>query len=218
MLKHIGKIKDTGTGYVDIRVPIEKTWIFDKQEITECYVIFNDGRTITARQRKKAYAIIKDIALWSGYEPEEAKELLKYEMVVKTGCEYISLSDCTVSQAREYISFLVDFCLENDVPVSEPLFNNCEDIGRYLYACLIHRKCAICGAHADIHHVDRVGMGRNRKKIIHEGMEAIALCRHHHLEAHNNEAELFHKFRVYGIELDEYLCKKLKLKGVNEAE
>ena len=62
-----------------------------------------------------------------------------------------------------------------------------------------------------MHHVDRIGMGRDRKTIVHVGMRAIALCREHHIMAHNNEATLFEKYHIYGIKLDEYLCKKLKL-------
>ena len=30
-------------------------------------------------------------------------------------------------------------------------------------------------------------------------------------EAHRHEKELFDKYKIYGIELDEYLCTKLKL-------
>ena len=208
-----GHITEYGDTYVKIIVPTEQTYDFDRKQITDCDVHFWDGRSISPDQRKKAYAILNDISVWSGHEPEFLKEWFKYSLIAQTGGEYFSLSDCSMTQAREYISYLIDFCLRMDVPTAKPLLEYTEDIGRYLYSCLIRRKCAICGAPADIHHVDRVGMGRNRKTIIHEGMEAVALCRRHHMEAHQNEAELFHKYRIYGIKLDAYLCSRLKMKG-----
>lgn len=63
----------------------------------------------------------------------------------------------------------------------------------------------------EIHHVDRIGMGRNRNKINHLGLRAIALCRKHHDETEIRERELFEENHIYGIKLDKYLCKVLKL-------
>ena len=110
-----------------------------------------------------------------------------------------------------FISYLINFCFANDVPTRDTLLHNCEDIYKYLYMCLEHRKCAICNAPAEIHHVDRIGMGRNRNKINHLGLRAIALCRKHHDETEIRERELFEENHIYGIKLDKYLCKVLKL-------
>ena len=208
-----GQVTEYGDGYIMVVVPMDNTCEIERMEITECEVQLWDGRSISPDQRKKAYALLNDISAWSGHAQEYLKEWFKYALLAETGGEYFSLSDCTMTEAREYISYLIDFCLRANVPTQKPLLEHTEDIGRYLYACLANRKCAICGAPADVHHVDRVGMGRNRDDIIHEGMEAIALCRRHHMEAHQNEATLFHKYRIYGIKLDAYLCRLLKLKG-----
>ena len=208
-----GRVTEYGDGYIMVAVPMDNTYEIERMEITECEVQLWDGRSISPDQRKKAYALLNDISAWSGHAQEYLKDWFKYALISETGGEYFSLSDCTMTQAREYISYLIDFCLRANVPTQKPLLEHAEDIGRYLYACLANRKCVICGAPADVHHVDRVGMGRNREDIIHEGMEAIALCRRHHMEAHQNEAALFHKYRIYGIKLDAYLCRLLKLKG-----
>ena len=45
-----------------------------------------------------------------------------------------------------------------------------DDIDDYVLACLTQKKCVICGKPADLHHCEAVGMGRNRKEIIHEGI------------------------------------------------
>ena len=115
------------------------------------------------------------------------------------------------SVARDFISYLIDFCFYQNIGTRDTLLNVTDDIGRYLYSCLENRKCAICNAPGEVHHVDRIGMGRDREQIVHIGLKAICLCRKHHDEAHRHEKELFDKYKIYGIELDEYLCTKLKL-------
>jgi hypothetical protein len=101
----------------------------------------------------------------------------------------------------------------HSIPCYDTLLNRTDDIGGYLYLCLKHKKCAICGGKADLHHFDAVGMGRNRKEIIHEGMRCLPLCRKHHCECHNIGQLSFNKqYHIYGIKLDRFLCEKLKLK------
>ena len=48
-----GLIQNVSDGYVTVVVPVDKEYIIEKQDITECEVRFDDGRTITAEQRKK---------------------------------------------------------------------------------------------------------------------------------------------------------------------
>jgi hypothetical protein len=74
--------------------------------------------------------------------------------------------------------------------------------------------CAICNKKAEVHHVDVVGMGANRNKIVHLGMRAIALCRKHHNEAHTRGQAFFDDYHVYGIKLDQYLCDKLRMNTI----
>ena len=170
-----------------------------------------DGRELSPLQRDKIYATIRDIASWSGHAPEELKEYLKFDFCKKDGRDMFSLSDVDMTTAREFISYLIDFCFRNAVPTKKSLIERTDDIGRYLYLCLEHRKCALCNEKAEVHHVNRVGMGRDRERIVHEGLLAVALCRTHHSLAHAGERELFEKYHIHGIRLDKYLCKKLKL-------
>lgn len=205
----IYKIKDNQA----IIVASVDPYMIERQKITRCMVRYDDGRHITADQRKKAYAIIGDIAEFTGNVPEWEKELQKYFYIERYGEEYFSLSDCTVTQARDFISFLIDFCFENDIGTRDTLLNNTDDINRYLYSCLANRKCAVCNGKAEIHHCEgsKVGMGFNRRKIDNVGRYAIALCRKCHNRAHNDEKGFFEKNHIYGIRLDEYLVKKLGL-------
>lgn len=173
----------------------------------------DDGRTLSAEQRRKIFAIIRDISLWSGHSPEYLRQYLTWDFISLTGRDWFSLSDVDRTTAREYISYLINFCFHHDVPSKDTLLHQTDDIGRYLYLCLEHCKCAVCNRRAEVHHVDRIGMGRDREQIVHEGLLAIALCREHHEEAHRREKEFFEDNHIYGIRLDAYLCRCLNLKG-----
>lgn len=161
---------------------------------------FDDGRHISVEQRKKAYATIRDIADWAGYLPEEMKEHLKYEHMIRTGDAYFSLSNCSMDTAREFINTILEFSLENGVPLTDDALNRTDDIGRYLYYCIMHRKCAICGRDGEIHHEDAIGMGNNRKRIDDSSYRKICLCREHHTAAHQMGVKRFREmYKVYGI-------------------
>ena len=210
----VGFIHSFNENCAKVIVPLSKPYILDKQNIRKCEVRFDDGRTISAEQRKKAYAIIGDIAEWSGHTPPEfEKDLLKNDFIKTFGIEYFSLSNCTMTTAREFINFLIDFCFENNISTCDTMLNRTDDIKYYLYSCIANRKCCICNEKAEIHHCEgsKVGMGFNRNEISNLGRSAIALCRKHHNQAHSSEKEFFEKYHVYGIKLDEYLLKKVKL-------
>lgn len=185
--------------------------VIDKQ-IGSVEIRLDDGRTISADQRKKIFAILREISLWCGHDPEYLRTYLQWDFCAVSGSEWFSLSDVDMTTARLFINHLIEFCFSHNVPTRDTLLNRSDDIDRYLYLCLLHRKCAICNADAEIHHVDRVGMGRDRKTIIHKGMKAIALCREHHQQAHVDEKKLFEDNHVYGIELNDILCNALGLK------
>lgn len=213
MIENVGYIQDIKDRYAVVVVPITETYTFEKKNITECRVVFDDGRRISALQRKKAYATIRDIADYTGDIPEYMKEFLKYSFIEKYGGNDFSLSDCTMTEATNFISYLIDFCFENNIGTRDTLLNRTDDIGHYLYSCLANRKCVICNGKGEIHHCEgsKVGMGFNRNEINNIGRRAICLCRKHHSQAHLSEKDFFEKYCVYGIKLDEYLCKKLKL-------
>lgn len=165
---------------------------------------FDDGRHISVEQRKKAYATIRDIADWAGYLPEEMKEHLKYEHMIRTGDAYFSLSNCSMDTAREFINTILEFALENGVPLSEDALNRTDDIGRYLYCCIRHKKCAICGKDGEIHHEDAIGMGNDRKRVDDSDYRKICLCREHHTAAHQMGVKRFREmYKVYGIVVKE---------------
>ena len=207
-----GYITDINEQSIVIQAPADVAYVIDKQ-VKECDILLRDGRTITRDQQKKAYALMRDISLWSGHTPDEIKELAKYDYLAKYGGEMFSLADCSVTFARGFIDYLVEFCLIHDIPCQDSLITLCEDIRRYLYLCLIHKRCCVCGKKTQLHHVDAVGMGYNRNEIVHVGKRAEALCFKHHRECHDIGQKTFdEKYHVFGIEIDNIIANKYKLK------
>ena len=192
--------KKDGTDLV-VSVPDLKLGdMFQRKKIRNAEIRFDDGRHISAEQRKKAYATIRDISDWTGYLPEEMKEILKYQHMMRTGDAYFSLSNCSMDTAKEFINTILEFALENGIPLSDNAIERTDDIGRYLYYCLLHKKCAICGKDGEIHHEDAIGMGNDRTKVDDSSYKKICLCREHHTLAHSLGVIRFREmYKVYGI-------------------
>ena len=186
----------------------------ERWQVTECELRFNDGRTINTEQRKKIYATMNDISYYTGFTTEEVKANFKYLFIAETGCNYFSLSDVDMTTASKFLTYLIDFCLEWDIPCSDNLIERSPDVARYIYKCLKLKKSCISGLRSELHHVDAVGMGRNRKDIIHLGMRVLPLTRIEHTEAHAMGNTAFcEKYHIFGIKLDEELCKFYRIKS-----
>lgn len=183
-------------------------------------VEFSDARTITAGQRKKAYVLIRCIAEWWSDTPAECmKELSKLmfrEVEPSLEREPFSLSNCDRMTARLYITYLIEFCLLNDVPCGEPMYKLAEDLPKYTWACLMKKRCVVCGRKAELHHCNGsvVGMGRNRKEICHIGMRALPLCREHHTEIHRiGQEDFLKRYVIEPVRIDERIAKVYRLKA-----
>jgi len=164
----------------------------------------DDGRHITSEQRKKAYATLGDIANYTGYMPEELKEIMKYRYVAATGDRYFSFSDCSITTARHFINHILDFALEWNIPLMDTVLDRTDDINAAIYASLKHRRCIVCGKDGEIHHWDVIGMGRDRTTVDDRHMRKLCLCRIHHTEVHQIGRDTFEsKYHVYGIIFNE---------------
>lgn len=180
-------------------------------------VIWHDRRTISPEQQRKAWAILGEICVWAGYHPREKEDVnahLKQRFLLQQVEEYqrqaFSLSDCSMTRAREYIDFLIEFCLMNDVPTRFSLAEYAEDVQKYVYACLLHKKCCICGRKAELHHCEgsMIGMGYNRNEKPQIGNLILPLCREHHQEYHNTgRTEFEDKYHLAPVPMDERLAK-----------
>lgn len=210
---------DERTGTVTIQARYDDWYTLIKREYKNCLVQMVDGRPLSDQQRRMCYALLREIGEYTGMGTDPAKEYLKLKFLVEdldqTADKLFSLSNAPMSLVCAFQRFLIHFILDWDIPCKFPLLDYVDDVGDYVYHCLITKKCAVCGKPADLHHIDRVGMGRNRDDICHEGLEALPLCRGHHQEAHTMpDSEFFGRYHLDGgIILDKTLCRIWKLKA-----
>ena len=187
----------------------------------EVLVVWQDARMRSLEQIRKAWALMGEIAEYQGqgkddvYREQCTAFSLKHLEILQG--QLFHLSTATVSTARAFINLLVEIIIEYGIPTKEPLYGLCDDIPRYVYACAMNKKCAVCGRKAELHHVDRVGMGRNRREITHIGMRFLPLCggiEGHHEEDHLiGEAAFLEKYHLEPIVIDANIAKKYNLKG-----
>lgn len=157
-------------------------------------------KQITPEQRKKIYGILRDIETYTGENIEKIKADTKASFISVTEYEEFSLSNCSKELAADYIEYLIRLAFEIGVPLSESPIEGMDNIENYLKLCLEHRKCCVCGKPGEIHHVDAVGMGRDRTSIDDSQYRKMCLCRKHHTEYHTIGSEDFEKkYHVYGI-------------------
>lgn len=215
-----GRIVDVNErGEVTIICRYDDWFTLTKRGYRECLVQMVDSRPVSEKQRRCCYALIKEIAAFTGENTERAKDYMKLKFLSddfgETADRIFSLSNAPMSLVCAFQRYLVRFILEWDIPCRLSLLDFCDDMADYIYSCLINKKCCICGKRTQLHHVDRVGTGRNRDDIIHEGMEAMPLCAEHHEECHTLGQKSFNdKYHLPGgIVLDKTLCKIYKLKG-----
>ena len=177
-----------------------------------------DSRPLSDKQRRMCYSLLRAISDETGMGLDPTKNYMKLKFLAEdleeTADKIFSLSNAPMSLVCAFQRFLIHFVLDWDIPCNFSLLEYADDVTDYIYHCLVTKKCCICGKPADLHHVERVGMGRNRNDIIHEGMEALPLCREHHQEAHTMpDEEFFNKYHIPGgIMLDKTLCRIYGLK------
>jgi len=212
MLEH-GKIVACKGNLITVETekPIENE--IREKRINSVGFCLNDGRTITRKQQKFIYALFKDMADHTGYTDFEIKAGFKKGFAEYSCLAPFSLADVDVTTARYFIDFLIQWCIENDVGTKISLLDNAPDIGRYVYLCLVNKKCAVCGDKAELHHAEHVQIGRNRKEICHIGMSALPLCRKHHTECHGIGQKSFNeKYHLFGVNIDENIAREYNLK------
>jgi len=184
-----------------------------KQTLVEIQV--RDDREISAKQRKFIYALFRDVSKWNGDDPEYIKKWFKFSYEYWKDLDEFSLRDVEKSVAAGLITFMLDFVAEHNVPLSfKPLDALApEDVAHFEYACLINKCCVICGKKpSDLHHLDTIGQGVDRRKTNHLKHRAVQLCRIHHNEAHSLGIETFlSKYHINGIKIDERIAKVHRL-------
>ena len=213
---------DEKRGEVLIRAPYDDWYTLTKRDYKSCLVQLIDSRPLSDKQRRMCYSLLRAIADETGMGIDPTKNYMKLKFLAEdleqTADKIFSLSNAPMSLVCAFQRFLIRFILDWDIPCSFSLLDYADDVADYIYHCLVTKKCCICGRPTDLHHIERVGMGRNRNEIIHEGMEVLPLCREHHTEAHTMpDAEFFGKYHILGgVTMDKTLCRLYGLKKRKE--
>ena len=151
-----------------------------------------DGKKITIQQRKKIFALLNDIYLFTGQPQEDLRQQFQFYLEMIKGYERISLTNTTRHIASELIDTIIAWVFQNDIPLNYKTSDLMKQDQTFLYLATVHRKCVICGkSNAELAHYHAVGRGRNRRKIDHTDNRVLALCHFHHKQQHDMGMDSF---------------------------
>lgn len=171
-----------------------------------------DGRSISPEQRRKLWALLSDYADFTGYNPIEMEAWVKAYYMAETGSDYFSLSDCSMSKAAEFLTYVINFGFERGIPWQTKHLDSIPSDYPLMMQCLKHRMCVICGKHADIDHEPPIGNGRNRNEIDNRIYKFFPLCRVHHTIRHDLGIDAFiDHYHIKPVKLDEQTLISLRL-------
>lgn len=126
------KIEKLENGKLVLKPDVDISRFLAQKRPRRVEVRLDDGRTISADQRRKIFAIIRDISLWSGQEPEELRLYLEWDFCSRCLREWFSLSNCDMTTAREFITYLIQFCFHWGVPTKDSLLTQTIKLDRHL--------------------------------------------------------------------------------------
>ena len=173
-----------------------------------------DNKKLSIEQRKKIFALCRDIELHWGEPVESLKKRFQAELEIMNGYNEISLSNCSMRIASELIELIIAFMFHHQIPMRVETSKLLSGDKAMLYWATVTRNCVLCGkSNADLAHHYAIGRGANRKKMQHYDYEVLALCRFHHQEQHNIGVKSFDEKYILQdswIKVDERLNKMLK--------
>ena len=173
-----------------------------------------DNKKLSIEQRKKIFALCRDIELHWGEPVESLRKRFQSELEIMNGYDEISLRDCSMRVARELIELIIAFMFHHQIPMRVETSKLLSGDKSMLYWATVNRNCVLCGeSNADLAHHYAIGRGANRKKMQHYDYEVLALCRRHHQEQHNIGVKSFDEKYILQdswIKVDERLNTMLR--------
>ena len=163
------------------KIPIEMELQVDTEKFKE------EMDSIQLEQRKKIYAIFRDIGRHTGQVDEDVKMTMKPVFLeAYTQHSEFSLSNCSKELAGDFITYLIIFCFKQGIPLKDHPREAFDDIESYLWVCVKANRCCACGKEGHIHIA-------NGKKI--------SLCDEHAQEWQSTGREFYLKYHVKPIEV-----------------
>ncbi|MBF2216169.1 putative HNHc nuclease [Staphylococcus haemolyticus] len=217
-------IQDDGTTTVvieGVELDNKTSLLLDNGFDVEVDVIPVDPFRITDKQRRKIFALVKDIEAHTGTPMDYMRQLfIEYVRTYYGYDKRISLSDCTRTQASQIIEVTLDWIFHNDIPLAYKTSDLLKQDKSFLYWSTVNRNCVICGKpNSDLAHLEAVGRGMNRNKINHYDKHVLALCRKHHTTQHQMGIKSFNEYyqlQNSWIKVDDKLNAMLKGEKAND--
>lgn len=216
----MAKLKKVKNNLIVSDLYLEKNALLDLEQGIELNVNVRvlDSRYITDKQRKFIFALCGEYEHYTGTDKEYFRLLMQQYNANLRDIEVESLAKASVNYANGLIDTIINYFIDNEIPYRKGLIdeNNYTFTSKQVYAMALKRVCVVCGTRADLHHLDKIGMGNSRNKISHLGMKILPLCRNHHNEAHTiGDDNLMKKYHLEPIVVDaklEHFIKKGTLK------
>ena len=177
-----------------------------------------ENEKITPDQRKHIYALFNDYVEFTGVPLDATEAYFKYQFMIEQGMDELpsfKRNAISLSTAGDFISYLIDYYIQNDIPFRKQQFYLTTDTSKMLYALTMKRICWICGKpHSELAHYEAVGIGRDRNKIDHTKHHFMMLCRDCHATQHQIGIETFmQKYHIKPIKLKDDDLKQLGIRG-----
>ena len=181
-----------------------------------------ENEKITPDQRKHIYALLNDYVEYTGVPLDATEAHFKYQFMIEQGMDELpsfKRNAISLSMAGEFISYLIDYYIQNDIPFRKQQFYLTTDTSKMLYALTMKRICWVCGKQrSELAHYEAVGLGRDRNKIDHTKHHFMMLCGDCHATQHQIGIETFmRKHHIKPIKLKDIDLKQLGIRGNYEA-
>lgn len=211
-----GQIISFSGNQVVINLDSVEDW--QEQELTQLPRIELDvdsAKEITIDQRKKAFAMLHDIAEYTGYSLRESEEMMKIRFIsTLKNPKFFSLSNCRREKATDFIQFMINFCLDQSIPFTTKVSDEIQQSYALRCKLVMNRLCFVCGKpNAQLDHVNTIGMGRNRRHVNQVGYYAWTLCNEHHISGKHTEGiiSFMQKYQIKPVKLNKDMIEKLNL-------
>src|SRR5699024_12428539 len=100
-----------------------------------------DGKKITVQQRKKIFALLNDIYLFTRQPQEDLRQQFKFYLEMIKGYERISLTDTTRRIASELIEVIIAWVFQHDIPLNYKTSDLMKEDNYFIYLSTINRTC-----------------------------------------------------------------------------
>ena len=214
-----------------ITIPVEEVTSEIKQDLEEILnnypIVVIPVKKLSTDQNALIHVLFKQYGEELGNTMIEQKEIMKEQFAIAYDLMEFSTSKCTMDQANEFIAYMIEHAIENDINLyirnkREKTARHVLEIDfitqRYIIACLRKKMCAICGKIHNEYHTVELHHWKSVSSAVgtyedDDGLSTpfLSLCTFHHSEFHNTGIKTFkNKYHIEGVWLNEKLVKELK--------